>query len=256
LTDPRASEWTALEIVRQVAIHVSKTPTFGLAYLSDEKRRSQRLLCLHPANLCLPREWVDGKEPTWGEWKDRAQNGKNHGQVAFLPDSMALADLRYTPIQDNGPLFLSVNPVRGLGLLLYGLLKKCFELPAIWNGPGHSDVLNLLPKLLVKEMTCSSWTLGILQGCLQPRAMEKLFHRSLGRFDYHLADDTLHDPIAFLNPTDVKNAIDKCQSVLEDYQLATLNHKARQLTPISIQQLTQPDWLKTFSQITEGVDET
>ena len=107
--------------------------------------------------------------------------------------------------------------------------------------------------MLLWEMTCSSLTLGVLQGCLQPRAMENIFHRSLGAiFDYYVDDDTLHDPLRLQSYSDVRTAVLRCQSVLEDNQLSTLDHKARQLTPVSIRLLTRPDWISAFAVPSEG----
>src|ERR1035441_10291393 len=40
-------------------------------------------------------------------------------------------------------MFDSINQVRGLGLLLYGLLRRSFEGPWVWNGPGQRDVLSM-----------------------------------------------------------------------------------------------------------------
>ena len=59
-------------------------------------------------------------------------------------------------------------------------------------------------------------------------------------------DDSLYDPKLFISPSAVRLAIDKCQIELEKHQMSTFNHKARQLTPISIRQLTRPNWSKEF----------
>jgi hypothetical protein len=253
-TDPRSSEWTALEIVRQIATHFAESPTFDKKYLRTAKDHLRHEPCLHPANFRLPRNWLECEEPTWEGWRNLVCGESKDCRIAFVPKEQQLFDLRYTPVHESeNVLFTSVNPVRGLGLLLYGLLRKSFDLPTLWNGPGHSDVLNRLPSMLLWEMTCSSLTLGVLQGCLQPRAMENIFHRSLGAiFDYYVDDDTLHDPLRLQSYSDVRTAVLRCQSVLEDNQLSTLDHKARQLTPVSIRLLTQPDWISAFAVPSEG----
>jgi hypothetical protein len=174
-------------------------------------------------------------------------------QVDIVPEEFRVADSRYTPI--SGPentLFEEINHVRGLGLLLYGLLRRNFELPCVWNGPGHKDVLSMLPRLLLQGMTCSSWTLGIMQACLQSRAMENLFFRAKPTLAVQLDDDSLHDPIPLRTPEEVCNVIKKCQAILERNQLSTINHRARQLTPISIRQLSRPNWVKDFGELPEG----
>jgi hypothetical protein len=249
--DPRSGEWTALEIVRQIASLMVAEPLFDADYIKGARRGPIQLPCVHPANFQLPIEWLKGGEPRWEQWSALVRKGRGKDGVAMVPRVERIVDIRYTPLSRLSSLFTSVNPVRGLGLVLYGLLRKCFDLPALWNGPGHSDVLRMLPTLLLKEMTCSSWTLGVLQGCLQPRATENLFLKGLGRFDYYVDNDMLHDPVSFLGAAQVRDALEKCQSVLEENQLSTLDHKARQLTPISIRQLIQPDWAKAFSTIQE-----
>jgi hypothetical protein len=191
--------------------------------------------------------------PTWNEWVTAIQLDKTTAQVDKVPEDLHVADSRYTPVSSPAnALFDSVNPVRGLGLLLYGLLRKDFGLPTLWNGPGHADVLGLLPRRLLKDMTCSSLTLGVLQACLQPRAMENLSFRIRHSLDEYLNDDSLHDPITLLTAEQVCRAIEKCQALLKENQLSTINHRARQLTPISILQLTTPDWTKAFGDLQEG----
>lgn len=243
--DPRNSEWTALEIVRQIALLVGKERTFDI-YIKEAKHHKKHLSWVHPANFRLPRAWLSeeksSKDLSWDDWKKLLQ-GKN---IKYVPKSELIIDTRYTPLKNNqSALFSSVNPTRGLGLLLYGLLRKNFDLPAVWNGPGHSDVLGMLPRLLLEDMTCSSPTLGILQSCLQPRVTENQFLRVYPQ-DGHADDDMLLDPYLFLDANDVASALDKCQKFLMDCQLSTLRHRARQLTPISIRQLTEPDWSKVF----------
>jgi hypothetical protein len=253
--DPRAGEWTALEIVRQIACLMVEEPMFGLEYLIGAKRVEGVLPCVHPANFRVPREWLQGSEVRWERWTSLVRRGGAKQTVEMVPQTERLLDVRYTPLHSDSPLFSSVNPVRGLGLLLYGLLRRSFRLPALWNGPGHSDVLRMLPTLLLREMTCSSWTLGVLQGCLQARTTENLFFKGRpARFDYHVDDDMLQDPVAFFSPAQVRDALAKCQSVLEENQLSTLNHKARQLTPVSVRQLTEPDWSAEFPTAETGED--
>ncbi len=185
-------------------------------------------------------------------WKELVKRNGQESGVAYVPISNRIVDRRYTPLMSTAnPLFWSINPVHGLGILLYGLLRKSFDLPALWNGPGHADVLGMLPKLLLGNMTCSSWTLGVLQGCLQPRATENLFMLAHS-WPAGTDNDTLEDPVAFSSANQVALAVRKCQEVLEENQLSTLDHKARQLTPVSIRQMTNPEWNKAFDSTEEG----
>lgn len=247
--DPRTGEWSALEFVRQIAILVSTNQEFDVNYVSRVGKGKPPPICLHPANFRVPREWLSTKAPTWAQWVSMTRSSGRSGRVEIVPNDLRVEDSRYTPI--SGPentLFESVNRVRGLGLLLYGLLRRDFELPCAWNGPGHRDVLSMLPRLLLQGMTCSSWTLGILESCLKSRAMENLFFRAKPVLAEQLDDDSLHDPIPLRSPEEVCNVIEKCQAILERNQLSTINHKARQLTPISIRQLSHPNWIRDFGE--------
>ncbi len=247
--DPRTGEWSALEIVRQIGILVSSNQEFSFGYVSKVVAGNPSPICLHPANFRVPREWLAAKAPTWAAWVSLIRAV----QVEIVPEELRVADSRYTPI--SGPentLFEEINHVRGLGLLLYGLLRRNFELPCVWNGPGHKDVLSMLPRLLLQGMTCSSWTLGILQACLQSRAMENSFFLRKPSLAVQLDNDSLHDPIPLHTPQEVCKAINKCQSILKENQLSTIDHRARQLTPISIRQLSRPDWVKDFGESPEG----
>jgi hypothetical protein len=256
-TDPRCGEWTALEIVRQIGALISKETTLSLSYLRDARRSAAHLLSMHPANFRIPREWIVLKEPTWIEWRDTMRKKGRAKGIIYISKKYRIVDNRYTPLNaDSSRLFVSVNPVRGLGLLLYGLLKKSFDLPSLWNGPGHAYILNMMPKLLLIDMTCSSWTLGILQGCLQPRVTENLFLQGVPEYG-PLDNDTLHDPLSFYLAKEVVSSIKTCQTILEGCQLSTLGHKARQLTPVNVQQLTEPNWTKVFGDETSlgGINE-
>lgn len=259
-SDPRASEWTALEIVRQVGMCITEQQEFSIEYVAKQRSDQTSSLCLHPANFRVPRKWLDDfklKPPTWSEWKTAVNLNKTKVFVERVPEDLQIADSRYTPMQSpENALFESLNPVRGLGLLLYGMLRYDFELPSIWNGPGHADLLGLLPQCLLKERTFSSWTLALLQACLQPRAMENLFflRHALG---VYIHDDSLHDPINLSTVNEVFLVIKKSQAVLVDNQLSTLDHRARQLTPINIRQLSKWDWSKAVENVQEenGEDE-
>lgn len=250
--DPRTSEWTALEIIRQIAALVGEEPTLGPRYLKAARQERDRFPWVHPANFRIPKTWLDKEPLTWRDWQVAMRNEGRTGRILYVSQKDRIVDSRYTPMHAASPLFRSVNPIRGLGILLYGLLKKSFDLPSGWNGPGHADVLIMLPRLLLEDMTCSSWTLGVLQGCLQPRVTENLFLKAAPQDAGHVDDDTLRDPVSFSSAQQVASAVVKCQAVLEEYQLSTLQHKARQLTPVSIRQLTEPEWNKVFGLPMEG----
>jgi hypothetical protein len=239
-TDPRCGEWTALEIVRQITSLVAERGVFGAEYAEADRNGRTSPPNVHPGNFRVPSEWLQIDEPPWGKWKEMVR-----AKTVDAVKEDTIRDRRYTPIRREG-LFSELNVARGLGLVLYGLLRKTFDLPAIWNGPGHPDVLNKMPRLLLAEMTCSTWTLGILGSCLWPRVAENLFQMRYPVKDYNPDEDTLRDPLCFLSAEGVGSAIKIAQQNLERYQLSTMGERARQLTPVSIRQLTEPDWRRVF----------
>ena len=250
--DPRYGEWTALEIIRQIAELAAATPNM-VSYFKKRPRLFQGLPTLHPSNFRIPRAWMDLKDEdlTWEKWKTLVRLSGKGKRVELVSIENRIYDQRYTPIRSGNLLFSEVNFSRGLGLLLYGLLINCFEFPALWNGPGHADVLGMLPKLLLSKMACSSWTFGVLAGCLLPRSTENLFLRLRGDTE-GVDDDTKWDPIPFNSAVQVGNAIEFCQKELEKYQLLTFGRMARQLTPVSIRQLSRPEWTREFHFGAEG----
>jgi len=255
--DPRTGEWTALEVSRQIAVSIGGTEEFSIEYVSSLLRRRRSPVSLHPANFRVPRSWINQISLDWRDWHHTMRQGGAGLHVELVPEKLRIRDSRYSPLLNQEDwLFGAVNPVRGLGLLLYGLLKRDFNLPAIWNGPGHSDVLRYLPRFLLKDITCSSWTLGVLNGCLQARALENVFIQSRGILTDYIDNDSVHDPIILLSAEQFCKAMLKCQSVLKAYQLSTVGHRARQLTPINIKQLSCPEWSQVFKHLNSEEQES
>jgi hypothetical protein len=239
-SDPRLGEWTALEIIRQIISEIDTLPFFGPNYCDSDIKSLSGLPSIHPANYLIPSAWLsdkyDRENLTWDTWKRLVSESKN--KIFQLPENERIKDIRYTPLYpDKSLLFREIDTVRGIGLILYGLLKCSFDLPAIWNGFGHTTLLSILPKILLNEMTCSSWTLGILQGCLSSRASENKFIHLLSK-PIAKDNDMAKDPLIFKNCKDILKAIVIAQATLEDNQMATFQYNARQLVPISLKQLT------------------
>lgn len=250
--DPRTGEWTALEITRQITSLVTQVPTFGLQYIKASRNSQLSFPHLHPANFLIPDEWRGRNTGSrfllsWDQWHSLV---KQH-QVRYVPSKDRIQDRRYTPIERHSLLF-SMNPIRGLGILLYGLLQRSFELPALWNGSGQSEVLNRLPRMLLSNLTCSSWSLGILAGCLWPRTTENIFQTQYPQEGYRFEDDTARDPVQFIDTGSLERAIEVAQARLREQQLSTMGGRSRQLTPINVLQLTDPVWSKDFQTPHDG----
>ena len=115
--DPRAGEWTCLEIIRQVAVLISS------------KKHRDVGLHIHPANYLMPKRWCAPKKdvPSWEKWRGRVRQPKSAIQLRELGDAGTplIQDQRYT--LDDGPdTEVHRRQVRGLGMMLLGLLARSF----------------------------------------------------------------------------------------------------------------------------------
>jgi hypothetical protein len=244
--DWRLGEWTCLEIVRQAAELLATENSFDQGYVSKSAHGigASTLSCAHPLNFMLPTSLITTATTSWQDWKQKLRLDAN-GVVRLSPQQLRLHDYRYSPMVSS-PLGTSQNAIRGLGLVLFGLLSRSFMLPVQWNGYGHESLLKYLPQLLRNELTYSSATLGILEACLQPRATENLlaglFDAWIGIFD----EDTGNDPVRLIEIRQLIEAIEVAQAELERNQIATLGHRYRQLTPVNLMHLTDSDWQSYF----------
>ncbi|WP_298243534.1 hypothetical protein [uncultured Bradyrhizobium sp.] len=235
--DPRAGEWTALEIVRQM------TEPLLEAFASVE-----RLEVVHPENILVPLDWF-GQHPTarqseqiwtWQSWRAQVRRSKvrlSNGRIddfRLHPSSSA---------ESRG--FLRV---RGVAQILWGLLRQSFVFPAIWNIRGEERATITLVRSELEDLRISSITLAILEATLGVRNKETLlmpiFPTLFGGLQ---ANDTLLDPPMIRTINDFDRALRLGQRVLEDRQVTVLNHHPRQLIPANIGQLAQ----STFSVIEE-----
>lgn len=238
-SDPRVSEWTSLEMVRQIAETLRPPLVLDKNYVETKGRSNWQKNGVHPANYMIPIQWFEAENVSWQVWRDIVVKHP----LLSVPNEYRIFDYRFSPlIKDTSDL----NAIRGIGIVLACLLKRSFELPSIWNGKGQADVLKLLPKLLMKRITCSSYTLGILQSCLNSRVLENTLRRNERQYNMFFDDDTENDPVSFVQLEDLMHAFKFCQKELIKYQLSTLNQQARQLTPIDIRLLTDPNWSKVF----------
>lgn len=236
--DPRVGEWSALEIVRQLATSVESFGTGTIAILDQ----------LHPSNVVLPRAWMTSGPPadsayqhwTWESWKQVAKRGP----VTVVKHK--IQDYRRNPhgwgSADQDQLWR--NRLRGVGLLLIGLCRRDFELPASWNVRGMERDITSLIKSQLEDATISSHTQAIIEAAVLPRSTEtSLMIRNFWAFFGARAvteiNDTATDPPEISDIRDLIKQIEISQSILRDNQISVLNHAARQLVPMNAVQLTR-----------------
>ncbi|WP_054132849.1 RNA-directed DNA polymerase [Novosphingobium sp. AAP1] len=235
--DPRRSEWTALEILRQIL-----KPLFDFDDLDLDGRDPEFLDVLHPENVQIPRNWtamaadalVEGT-PTWEGWRKYVHDPMHSVHMV----DFGLLDYRYReilPKNDRG----WPRRLRPIGQLLWGLLRRSFDLPAAWNIRGQERGLMEIVARDLEKLPISSFTLSILQSCLLPRNRETsllaLFPSLFGTQHRAAADDTEFDrPIRSAQQLD--RLLERAQSMLQLTQMTVLEHQPRQLIPVRLRQL-------------------
>lgn len=146
--DPRRSEWTALEIVKKILRSIEELEGPSQAILDD----------LQPANVFVPVAWRDlgkdvstGDRISWEAWRKLA----GEGQVKF--SRTKLFDYRYSEVL-QGVTMSWPRRLRGVGQLLWGLLRLSFELPSAWNIRGQERSLVDLVGFELERLPISSHT--------------------------------------------------------------------------------------------------
>ncbi|MFN7941444.1 MAG: RNA-directed DNA polymerase [Thermoanaerobaculia bacterium] len=239
--DIRASEWTALEIARQIAKIRFGGPT-QLEFLTSGAVEEHRT---HPQNFFVPIEWTEGTPPvSWDAWKSTIASHP----IRAAPLASQVLDSRYDKdpslMDRSDSLWLFAEEwveLRGLGLVLLGLLRRSFSLPALWNGSGHLTMLRASWGIALQDLECSSMSLALLEGLLAARPLETRFLKkhpmlSIGEVD------TKFDPPVFIDHQDVLKFLESAQHILGDYQTSVSSEAPRQLSPIKLEQLTWPQW--------------
>jgi hypothetical protein len=137
-----------------------------------------------------------------------------------------------------------IGMIRGLGLLLLGLVSHSLEWPAIWNVRGHEWQYVPIVRGRMRNVPFSSWTHAILVACLLPRQLETA--QQDAAFMCLFDDDTTLDPPRIENLEPFQSCIRKARGVLEGYQMTLQQHVPRQLIPVKLEHFTHPDWGKDF----------
>jgi len=230
VNDPRRSEWTALEIVRQVVA----------SFQAIEGPASEELDRLHPENVEIDASWFDPPERTftegkltWAGWRALTEGGG----VRVLADG--LEDYRYRD-ELAGARRLWPHQLRAVGQLLWGLLRHDFSLPCAWNIRGQDRSLAASVAGDLERLPISSMTLRILQACLLPRSLESafvnLFPALFGNRDHRAANDTEFDT-PLRDPQAALWRLARAQQNLARNQMTVLAYEPRQLIPVHLEHI-------------------
>jgi Reverse transcriptase (RNA-dependent DNA polymerase) len=241
LFDPRYSEWTALEIVKQIAVKYGGIHNIAVRNIDDlhALANNSGIEYIHPTNYLIPIEWTkdeeDAQKLTWEIWKKRT----NMLGVEFTEQRAQINDIRYTPtIEDSDNIRnAEMTIIYGLGIILIGLITRNFDFPPFWNITDYQRDVSLIRKKL-GDSPVSSQTLTILDSCFSKKNRETRLLKSYQQV-LRLDDDTQNDPPEIFTINDLIAHIKKAQDTLKLYQLTVQGHEPRQLIPVSLIKLSR-----------------
>ncbi len=228
--DPRKSEWTALEIIRQV---IEPKLEVGAAPVPLER--------IHPQNILIPREWMAVPENalhlSWEKWRSHIEKSP---PIKFAESEYSLLDYRYHSHKDFADdIWLKrENQFGAIGRLLLGLLCGNHDAPIEWNVRGNERVLDIPRARVFRSLAISSPTLLLIEGCIDPRSAESRLIARLpdlfGLEDGGSANDMQYDPPLLNDVNDLVAAIRNAQDILSQNQLTVSMHQPRQLIPFRL----------------------
>lgn len=236
--DPRLSEWTALEIVKQVAEDIrSKQES-----LSEELSGGgdfEYYKFVHPHNFRVPKKWFDmERKLTWELLSNLMQTRK----ITMRSKENLIMENRFIPLFED-----SIDPNQAmfyaLGNLLVSLLAKNTYLPNKWNPLGFQQGWTGLANAKLGDVAVSTYTRSIISSCFSKKNIETQFNLRLPRLDFEFDDDTTYDPPPIKIIDDFIILVDKALLKLKNQQLLVSSQQPRQLTPISLIQLKRADYL-------------
>lgn len=224
--DPRLSEWTALEILKQI---IEKTKTTAADFFEDNIEKK-----IHPANFIIANEIIESTPNnilSWHEWENIIRD-----KISIDPNHQ-INDERYTSkgLLNSQQKVGETSKVHALGVILLQLIMHSTALPWIWNSTDKSLIWENLCYRKIQESSVSSYTLLILQGCFSSENRE-LF--SLAREISDVRRDNSKEIPSIYDVNTLKKYIIIAQDNIKRYQLSMENNAPRQLIPISLEQLS------------------
>jgi hypothetical protein len=235
--DPRASEWTALNLVDKLLERIITSSNIEYYYNYP----------FHPANFFVPKEWkeIPNQGLSWEKWSGIIKSGDiqiRKGNKIFDPHYKIYTEKHQKINKEFGV-------IRGIGLLLVGLITQSYNWPIPWHKGGYGSDDAAFYYLRSKEVPVSSWTMAILETTLLSRPYETFFLELA--YQPTSDDDTTLDPPKISTIIQLKDCIKKSITVLAQNQITVQDHMPRQLIPVKIQQLTRPNWTDDFEM--EGI---
>lgn len=236
LYDPRLSEWFSLNIICCLAkmLKTKESPKQYFGLTNDVYMPN-----IHPANFTISAEWIKQDNiQSWDYWRREFESES----IISLSDNN-INDKRYFPDSINKQYNNSdLSGIHSLSVILISLLSHDTSFPWLWNASDLNIEWNMLLLSKLNNIPVSSYTMNILQACLWDKNRETTYwiERKLVTINGYIKnDDSLNDPPIIDNIDDMIGYVSKAIRRLESYQLSLGVSKPRQLTPISLKQLSK-----------------
>lgn len=237
--DPRLSEWMALEITKQIASELSGRLT-NLTFYAFWDKSIRYALCIHPNNFTVPEDWVGDNTPlTW----ERLRQIVNDKRIQLRANEELIYDKRFITSEGSiVQMYVTNNQndsiISAIGALFICLISRKSLLPHRWNPIGHQQAWLGLARSSLKNISLSSFTRDIIEGCFSKRNRETAILKQLNvKNGMSVENDSSNDPPYFINVDELIRFIETSQKALESQQLSVSDHQPRQLIPISLKQM-------------------
>ncbi len=245
--DPRISEWTCLEIVKQIAQQIIKgkvlEPSSPKSILEKYITADSPYFNIHPDNYLINKEsiekvWQFNKDiPTWKEWIDWID--RKTSKIHLVDKKYIIIDSRYNPsfYDIRGFENQEKSAIYGLGLILVGLLSHDFKFNPFFNLKGYHKQKSYFALKKLEKIPISSWTIYLLRGIFSKRRKEEVFLQNLQSPTLSLSDDTKYDPPNIRKLDDLIKCLEISEEILVSYHLTVQDHKPRHLIPVNLIQI-------------------
>ncbi|MDP9081970.1 MAG: RNA-directed DNA polymerase [Bacteroidota bacterium] len=230
----KLSEWSLIEIVRQVVVLTRaalKKREKGLRAMFTAPPVQH--LYLHPTNYLVPESWLTSDVKDWASWKALVKKDK----VKLSPLFQRLDDKRYFPVSNlwdlRAILFMGnyeLPLVIGYSMLLIKLLSRSFEWPPAANKIVFIDQLFSQAHRILETESLSSNSRILLSAIFFKNKVDIFYNDII----------ELSDNANIHGLTDFITRLVNIQTALADQQMNLKDHQPRQLIYINLDDLEGP----------------
>ncbi len=226
--DPRLSEWSIIEIVKQIAqLKQQRFKEIGNKFIFEDGLH--KFFFVHPKNYLIPKSWLNIENPTWQSWESLVKEDL----IKLTEKEYLIDDYRYLPFKNywkvSGALsyffgngFTTI--IIGLCTMIVKLLGKTFEWPRSSNKLDFLDAFYSSILSTIENQPISTQTKHFLFSIFSRKNDDFLFTQT--SFSY--GDQKIE------NLDDFIKSLERLQANLSKYQISLIGNEPRQLIYIDI----------------------